>query len=508
MPRFWNALAFASFLVVQGAAAQAGWSEAKSDHFIIYSEQNPAELNAYASRLERFDQAVRVARKMEDPPLGDSTKLTVYVLRNQREIEQLSSSGVAGFYIPSASGSVAYVSTEKSSGKGDLDPQTVFMHEYLHHLMLMGQPAPYPMWMSEGYAEFFATARFERDGAVTFGIAPDHRGRLLRLLQSQSLGRMLDGSQRHVTAEEYFANYSRGWLLTHYLAFEPSRRGQVSRYLQGIASGKDGVAAAEEAFGSIKQLDRDLRDYSNRKILPVQTIPSSSISVGQIQVRPLTPAEEASLKIWIKLKSGLDRGQARFLVGGARNVAEKHPNSPEALTALAATQVAARQYGEAVRTATLAADAAPQSVKALTYKARALLGYAKENPAQADWARVRSAIAAANRLDPDAPEPLLMFYESFALQKTRAPANAVMGLLYALELAPYDSEVRYMAVRELLAQNRLREAKATFAHLAYKPHDNKEHDRNLDIMDKIIAGDAAGAIAMLDEDQRKREKRG
>src|SRR5688500_19829848 len=128
MPRFWSALAFASFLVVQGAAAQAGWSEAKSDHFIIYSEQNPAELNAYASRLERFDQAVRVARKMEDPPLGDSTKLTVYVLRNQREIEQLSSSGVAGFYIPSASGSVAYVSTEKSSGKGDLDTQTVFMH--------------------------------------------------------------------------------------------------------------------------------------------------------------------------------------------------------------------------------------------------------------------------------------------------------------------------------------------------------------------------------------------
>jgi hypothetical protein len=82
-----------------------------------------------------------------------------------------------------------------------------------------------------------------------------------------------------------------------------------------------------------------------------------------------------------------------------------------------------------------------------------------------------------------------------------------MGLLYALELAPYDRQVRYTAVRELLAQNRLREAKAAFRQLAYAPHDTKEHDRNLDIMDKIIAGDAAAAIAMLDEDKRKREKR-
>jgi len=507
MPRFWGSLTFAGLLAVQGAAAQAGWSEAKSDHFIIYSEQKATELSAYASHLERYDEAVRVARRMEDPPLGDATKLTVFVLKGQEDIQDLAGPGVAGFYIPSASGSVAYVSTEKSSGKGDLAPQTVFMHEYMHHLMLMGQPAPYPMWMSEGYAEFFATARFEPDGGVTFGIAPDHRGRLLQLLKSASLRRMLAGAQRDMTAEEYLANYSRGWLLAHYLAFEPSRRGQVTRYLQGIEAGKDGVVAAQDAFGDLKKLDRDLDAYLARKILPVQTIPASSISVGQIQVRPLTPPEEATLKIWIKLKAGLNKGQARFLAGGAKNIVAKYPNDPEALTALAAAQVAAKHFAEAIPTATLAANAAPRSIKALTYKARAMLGYAKENPAQADWAGVRKAIAAANRLDPDAPEPLLMFYESFAAQKARPPANAVMGLLYALELAPYDSQVRYAAVRELLAENRLREAKSAFRQLAYNPHDSKEHDRNLDIMDKISAGDAAAAIAMLDEDQRKREKR-
>jgi DNA-binding GntR family transcriptional regulator len=66
--------------------------------------------------------------------------------------------------------------------------------------------------------------------------------------------------------------------------------------------------------------------------------------------------------------------------------------------------------------------------------------------------------------------------------------------------------VRYTAVRELLAQNRLREARAVFGQLAYSPHASKQHDRNLDIMDKIIAGDAAAAIAMLDQDKAKRDK--
>lgn len=210
--------------------------------------------------------------------------------------------------------------------------------------------------------------------------------------------------------------------------------------------------------------------------------------------------------IWIKLNSGIDKGEARYIAGGAKNVVAKYPNSPEALTALAAAQIAAKRHEEAVQTATLAADAAPKSLKALTYKARALLSQAKENPERTDWGRVRSAIAAANRLNPDAPEPLLMFSETFPLQKTKASANAVMGLLYALELAPYDSGVRYTTVRELLAQNRLREAKAAFGQIAYRPHAGKQQDRNLDIMDKIIAGDAGAAIAMLDEDQRKREK--
>ena len=63
--------------------ASAAWHEAKSNHFIIYSDQSPAELKRFAEQLERFDLAVRHVRGMDDPALSDANKLRIYVLRNE-----------------------------------------------------------------------------------------------------------------------------------------------------------------------------------------------------------------------------------------------------------------------------------------------------------------------------------------------------------------------------------------------------------------------------------------
>ena len=58
--------------------ATAAWHEAKSRHFLIYGDMRPQELEEYANKLEKFDQAVRIARSMGDPPLGDGGRLTIY----------------------------------------------------------------------------------------------------------------------------------------------------------------------------------------------------------------------------------------------------------------------------------------------------------------------------------------------------------------------------------------------------------------------------------------------
>jgi len=86
------------------------------------------------------------------------------------------------------------------------------------------------------------------------------------------------------------------------------------------------------------------------------------------------------------------------------------------------------------------------------------------------------------------------------------PRQAVDGLLAALEFSPQDDELRLMAVRRMIKERDLRTAAMLFKPIAYSPHSGKEHRRNLEIMDKMQAADAASALAMLEEDEKKRDR--
>jgi hypothetical protein len=74
-------------LSVTAQPAAAAWHKASTKHFIIYADQKPDRLRDFAAKLERFDQAVRFARRMEDPPIGDGNRLTVYVVRNIQTVQ-------------------------------------------------------------------------------------------------------------------------------------------------------------------------------------------------------------------------------------------------------------------------------------------------------------------------------------------------------------------------------------------------------------------------------------
>ncbi len=498
--------------------AVAAWHEAKTRHFFIYSEQKPADLRDFAARLEKFDSAVRVARNMDDPPLSDSTRLTIYVLRDQDDVASLAGyPGVAGFYLGRAGGPVAFVHSKRSrleggldlhssrSSEGDLDPETVFYHEYLHHLMLTDRAAAYPAWMIEGYAEFFATAKFEKDGSVAFGGAPNYRGTVVRRFYGLTLEEMLAGGFNRLSGWDVESIYGRGWLLTHYLAFEPKRRGQVSRYLQGIERGLKPLDAASQAFGDLRQLDKELIDYLNREKLPLQHIPASRLSVGSIAIRPLAPGEAAIMGVRLRSEIELKSSKAKLLADSARGVAARFPDDPSVQARLAIVEFHAKNYQAALAAADRAVALDPRSQKALVYKGRAMIELAKANRAAADWKAVRAPLVQANRLDPDAAEPLMLFFESYRAQGVQPPAAAVEGLLYALEVAPFDDDLRIMAVRQLLTERRLAEAKAAYSPIAYGSHSRKQSEKNLAIMAAIIAQKPDQALALIQAQEAERK---
>lgn len=490
--------------------AMAVWYEAKTNHFIIYSEQKPEQLKEYASQLERFDSGVRAIRQMKDPPPTSTSRLTLFVVRDGRAVEDAlgaPGSGVAGVYFGRASGPVSIANSQPKRNRWDLDGRTVFFHEYLHHLMLQSATVAYPTWMTEGYAEFFAPAEFLADGSVEFGNPPHYRGAELRLLRGMSLPEMLGGIYIQTTGQEWVSQYSRGWLLAHYLAFEESRRGQASRYVDLIQKGVPQLDAAKQAFGDLKKLEKDLDRYRGRDTLPTRIIPASMIKVGPVEVRALSEDEQAVIPLRIKLEGRIrDVATARSAAGSARSAAERFPRSVPVMEVLAQAELQAKRYEEASSAADRALALNPKSYKALIYKGRAQLELAKKNPQSANWSAVRSYFSKANRLDTNAPEPLMYYYQTFVEQGATPPAQAVDGLLFAVDLVPQDDDQRLMAVRQLLKEGNAVEAKAYFGPIAYSPHFPKEKRRNLEIMDKISSGDGKGALAMLEEDEKKRRK--
>jgi len=498
----------AAMLLLGSVPAQAAWHQAKTKHFIVYADQPPTDLRTFAARLERFDQAARVIRGMKDPPLTDSNRLTIFVVNSQYAIERLAGYGAAGFYAARASGSVAFVPKKagSKSDKWDIDAEAIFFHEYAHHLQLQYANLALPVWVSEGFAEFFAPTQFRDDGSVVIGVMPAYRARALFAYNDLTIEEML-GAGPKFTGTEFLETYGRGWLLTHYLTFYRARRGQLDLYVAAIQKGTGPLVAARSAFGDLKQLNRELYHYLRQKKLPHMVLSGAQLSTGAIDIRPLTSGQAAIMPVHMQSKAGVNKKTARKVAAEARKIAGAYPGDPWVQTALAEAEFDFEDYAAAEAAADRALATNPSLYRALIYKGRARMELARRAkvgaPGQANWAEIRSWFLRANKVDPEAAEPLMQFYNAYLYAGARPTRNAVDGLLYSLTIAPNDSKLRIVAVRQLLVDGRIADARQYFAPLAFEPHAKKEwREATVKVMAALNSNDRSGAIASLDEAQK------
>ncbi len=165
-----------ALLVAVPASASAAWIKADSTHFVVYGDTTEVQLRKFVERLEKFDTVLRIVtgRAAETPP----NKLMIFVVRDVSTLQKFAgpkSKNVYGFYEPQITGSFALIPRTAGTGEYDLDSVTVLYHEYAHHFMLQYFPAGYPGWYVEGFAEYFSTMEFRKDGAVAVGIPAKHR---------------------------------------------------------------------------------------------------------------------------------------------------------------------------------------------------------------------------------------------------------------------------------------------------------------------------------------------
>lgn len=501
-----NILRVAGAAILLAATAQpasAAWYKASTKHFIIYANFSPAKLTEFASKLERFDQTVRFARRMEDPPVGDGNRLTVYVVRNIRTVQKLANGqNVGGFYIGRAVGPFAVVpkSTDMDFGADYDEAQIIFFHEYAHHLMFQQLDTPLPEWLVEGFAEFMSTASFEKDGSVMLGRAANHRAVSLIYGDQLPLETLLSGNYGRLNDELRESVYAKGWLLTHYLNFDQTRRPQLAKYVQEIAAGKGGLEAARSAFGDLHKLDNELRDYVKQRRISALRIQPRSPTAPTVEVTALSPGAATVLPLRIDSKMGVDNETAEPLAVKIRKVEAKYPGDPLVEVTLAEAEIDSGHPEASEAAADRALSADPRNTEAMIFKARSIIerAMATKTPDPKLFAQGRDWLLKANKIDSEDPEPLVEYYKSYLFEGLPPTKNAIDALHYASNLAPQDSELRLNSAMQYVRDKDLKEARSTLAPIAFNPHDSGMADAARKVIARIDAGDAAGALKVTE----------
>jgi tetratricopeptide (TPR) repeat protein len=474
---------------------------AKSKHFVIYANDNPKILLDFATKLERFDQGARLLIGMQDPPVGDGNRLTVFVMPKQKDVAELmgdKSGFFDGFYTGRVAGSLAYIKSR--SEDGDDYAQELLFHEYTHHLMAEEVDRPFPEWFVEGFAEFLSTAKFDRDGSVLFGVPLNMRADTIFNGPKIPFGTLSEGLTARLSNDQKDAFYARGWLLTHYLETSPKRKGQLSAYFNALASGVQPLQAAQQAFGDLKQLDRELDDYRTQKMNEYR-IPGSRIQLGPINVDPLSPGGAEVILIRAKIKNGVERNATEGVAAQLRDIERRFPGDELVESTLAEAELDAGHAQAALAAAERALKAAPRDTEAMVLKGRAIEENAKNEHGEqraGSFDTARQAFVAANKIDTEDPEPLFEFYWSYISQGIEPNENAIAALHYASDLAPQDYGVRMNSAIAYLYEGKPKEARSALAVVAYSPHAEGAAETAKAMIAKIDAGDTRGALSVAD----------
>ena len=124
----------------------------------------------------------------------------------------------------------------------------MLFHEYAHHFMWQYAANAYPAWYIEGFAEYFATARFERRRIDLGNFSP---GRIASIVQGNWLpmDRVLFGQPRELDREGMARYYAQSWLIAHYFYSTAERQAALRRYLAAARTGRSAGGAADARPG-------------------------------------------------------------------------------------------------------------------------------------------------------------------------------------------------------------------------------------------------------------------
>ena len=246
------------------------WVSVSTRNFLVEGGVAGSELRRVAARLEEYRAAFERLLSGEHFDAGVPTAVIIfpddaaYSPFKPRLGGQVARN-VAGYFQPGTD--INYITFARD---GDLGrDHSTLLHEYTH-LLVNNHFRAAPLWLKEGLAEFYSTARLSADGRrLTLGEAPERRPRELRrreLLPLSILFALDQSSPTYTDPAQRGLFYAQSWALVHYLSeARGGRGGALARFTDLLADGAKIEDALRQAFDlSVAELEAGVAAYVRR----------------------------------------------------------------------------------------------------------------------------------------------------------------------------------------------------------------------------------------------------
>ena len=291
------AWAWASGQSADPALTQRPWIEARTACFHIYSCAPTEEVARLGARLEQFREAYALlagAQAVASPPIVVMAYPDRATMRPFLPLYQGKPANLSAFF---SRGSDQNLIVLNLSGAGEGALRVIF-HEYTHLLLRHNQPY-WPLWLSEGMAEIYATFEVNGGTHARLGNPIAHHLELLEgkpLLPLRELFAVTRESPDYNERERQGIFYAESWLLTHYLMLggDPARQAGFRQLTPLLRQGQSPEQAFTNALHTtLSATEAGLRRYlAHGQFKPLElTLPAYVANAHGFATRTLTPCE-------------------------------------------------------------------------------------------------------------------------------------------------------------------------------------------------------------------------
>ena len=307
---------FLGFLLVlvpsRASDRNQNWIEIRSPHFIVLSNAGEKEGRRVAAQFENMRALFRTVFPKARVDSGKPT--IVFALRNEDSLKIFlpaygtnpNAKKLAGLFLARTDMNFALVRTDVATTAAN-EFHTLY-HEYTHSIVRMNFRG-LPLWLDEGFAEFYGNTQFDSHTA-SFGMADPN---LIRVLQREPLIPVAtlvsaDASSPLYNAREHSGIfYAESWAIVHYFMVSPDLRKDalLDKYLAALQSTDDPIEAARQSFGDLKRLADKLEMYARQfSFYSARISVESGLSEKDFAARALPQAEALTQEANFLLRNG------------------------------------------------------------------------------------------------------------------------------------------------------------------------------------------------------------